>query len=291
MVEGIFNIDKPTGPTSHDIVNRIRRLLEIRRVGHAGTLDPLATGVLLICIGRATRLVEYLTGLEKRYLATVRLGQETDTFDAEGKVISESDVSVTEDEITSAVESFRGVISQQAPRYSAIKVDGEALYKRSRRGEPIEPPVRRVTIHELEILDWTSPDLTVDLVCSSGTYIRSFAHDLGRRLGCGGYLLELHRSAIGDFSVNNAVAVESLTGENWAEYLLPVETAVAHLPQVEVSVDEAYKLYQGLTIPVRFDHDEDEPVSVFDDQGRFVGVVSSEHGSYRPRKILYKPLE
>jgi tRNA pseudouridine55 synthase len=289
MVEGVFNIDKPAGLTSHDVVNEVRRITETRRVGHSGTLDPLATGVLLICVGRATRLVEYLVGQRKRYKASVRLGQETDTFDAEGKIVAEHAVTATRDEIVRALGEFKGEINQLAPSYSAIKVDGVPLYKRARRGETPDRPLRQVTIYELEISDWDSPVLKIDLTCSSGTYIRSIAHDLGQLLGCGGHLAELRRMSIGDFGQEDALILDSLNRDNWTEYILPKEAAVRHLPRVELPVEGAIKLYHGQTVPTPTIWGDGEVLRAYDDQSRFVGIVTFETGHYKARKILYEP--
>jgi tRNA pseudouridine55 synthase len=288
MLEGVFNIDKPAGMTSHDVVNDVRRIIGIRRVGHTGTLDPLATGVLLICVGRATRLAEYLTGQDKRYTATIRLGMATDTYDAEGEIVSEHLVTVTQDEINRALETFRGAISQKAPRYSAIKVGGEALYKKSRRGETPERPVREVTVYELEILEWDSPFLKIDLTCSSGTYVRSIAHDLGQLLGCGGYLKQLRRSSIGDFSIREAVALNGLDHDNLEEHLMPMDVAIKHMPKATVSIDEARKLYHGQSIPIRDNRDENDLIRVYDDQSHFVGIVTYTDGHFQAKKIFYK---
>jgi tRNA pseudouridine55 synthase len=288
MAEGVFNIDKPAGLTSHDVVNEIRRITGIRRVGHTGTLDPLATGVLLLCVGRATRLAEYLTGQDKRYTATICLGKATDTYDAEGNVVSEYPVNVTQDEINRALETFRGEIRQKAPRYSAIKVGGEALYKKSRRGETPERPVRVVTVHELEILAWDSPWVKIDLVCSSGTYVRSIAHDLGQILGCGGYLTQLRRSSIGDFSILEAVSLDGLEQDNWEKHLMPMEVAIRHMPQATVSTEEARKLYQGQSIPIQDSWGEGNLLRVYDDQSQFVGIVTFTNSRFHAKKIFYQ---
>lgn len=289
MAEGVFNIDKPAGLTSHDVVDKLRWIVEMRRVGHSGTLDPLATGVLLICVGRATRLVEYLVGQRKRYKATVRLGRETDTFDAEGQVVSERSITATLNEINNALDGFRGEITQLAPRYSAIKVDGEPLYKRARRGEIPERPERQVTVYELELSDWISPLLKIDLTCSSGTYVRSIAHDLGQVLGCGGHLSELRRISIGDFSQEDAVSLNTLNHENWPDHIMPMEIAVRHLPRVDVPVEQAIKLYHGQLLPSPTEWKDGDLLRLYDDQSRFVGIVTFDTGHYRAKKIFYKP--
>ncbi len=289
MAQGVLNIDKPSGLTSHDVVDKVRWLSGIRRVGHAGTLDPIATGVLLLCVGRATRLAEYLTGQDKRYVASVRLGQETDTFDREGQILSDLPVTAAQKDISEALEHFRGEISQQAPRYSAIKVDGEPLYKRSRRGEHPGPPTRQVTIYELEILDWDSPNLTIDLTCSSGTYIRSIAHDLGQILGCGGHISELRRMAIGSFTQETSLSLKSLNHENWSEQLLPMDVAVNHLPHVTLTVEEATMLFHGQPVLSSMQWKEGDLLRIYDDESQFVGLATFGSGQYQAKKIFYNP--
>jgi tRNA pseudouridine55 synthase len=243
---GVLNIDKPGGMTSHDVVNRMRRLTGIRRIGHTGTLDPLATGVLLLCIGRATRLSEYLIGQNKRYEATIRLGQETNTYDAEGEIVAEMPVTVDEEAIQAALSHYRGPISQVPPMFSAVKKDGQPLYKLARQGVEIDRPSREVTIYQLALLEWTPPDLHLDITCSSGTYIRSLAHDLGQLLGCGGHIIALRRPAVGHFLIEQAAPLDELTAERWLDKLQPADTAVAHLPALEFSNEDAASTWEGI---------------------------------------------
>jgi tRNA pseudouridine55 synthase len=174
---GLLILDKPTGLTSHDAVQRVRRISGVRRAGHAGTLDPLASGVLLVCVGPATRLVEYLVGHDKTYETTVRLGQTTTTYDAEGDITRERPVRVDESQIAAALDAFRGAIRQQVPAFSAVKRDGQPLYKAARRGDEMELPLREVVVHSLELLVFEPPLLSLRVACSSGTYIRSLVHD------------------------------------------------------------------------------------------------------------------
>ncbi|MFW5942793.1 MAG: tRNA pseudouridine(55) synthase TruB, partial [Chloroflexota bacterium] len=199
-MEGLLNVDKPLHLTSHDVVARVRRLCDTRRVGHAGTLDPLASGVLVLAVGRATRLLEYVVGQPKEYQARVRLGQETNTYDGEGEITAQRPVPVTRADVEQALQQFRGDIAQIPPMYSALKKGGKRLYELARQGKEVEREARRVTIYDLEILTWDRPVLTVRVRCSTGTYIRSLAHDLGQALGTGAYLSGLRRTAIGAFS-------------------------------------------------------------------------------------------
>lgn len=286
---GVLNIDKPAEMTSHDVVNVVRRLTGIRRTGHTGTLDPLATGVLVLCIGRATRLSEYLLGQDKRYEAAVRLGQETNTYDAEGEIVAEKPVTVDREAIETALTHFRGSISQVPPMFSAVKKGGRPLYELARKGVEVERPSREITIYRLDLVDWTPPHLHLDVTCSSGTYIRSLAHDLGQLLGCGGHITALRRTAVGHFSVEEAVLLDELTAENWTEELLPADTAAAHLPAVEFSNEEAAALQQGQRVAREMDVSQfpsDLPARAYNDEGLFIGIVAAGSNYWQPRKIL-----
>jgi tRNA pseudouridine55 synthase len=288
-LSGILNIDKPGGLTSHDVVQAVRRLTGIRRVGHTGTLDPLATGVLLLCIGRATRLSEYLIGEDKRYEAVIRLGQETNTYDAEGDIVTEKAVTVGEEAIEAALSRFRGPISQLPPMFSAVKVGGRPLYKMARQGVELERPSREVTIYQLDVMDWTPPDLCLDITCSSGTYIRSLAHDLGQELGCGGHIVRLRRTAVGHFSVEQAVPLQELTAENWIEKLQPADSAAAHLPAVQFSNEETAALQLGQRTAQAIDSSLSPTASLaraYNADGLFIGIVISGEGYWQPHKIL-----
>ncbi len=208
---GILNIDKPAGWTSHDVVAKVRRLLGQKSVGHAGTLDPLATGVLLICVGQATRVSEYLMAGRKVYRATVRLGLETDTYDMDGAVVAERDApELTREELVTTLDHFTGRIEQTPPAYSAIKQDGVPAHRKARRGEIVTLQPRQVTIYSIDVLAWNSPHVAFDVTCDPGTYIRSLAHDLGAWLGCGATLIELRRLQSGQFRVEDAVDLAAL---------------------------------------------------------------------------------
>jgi tRNA pseudouridine55 synthase len=286
MTEGILNIDKPPGLTSHDVVNRVRRLAGLRRVGHAGTLDPLATGVLLVCLGRATRLVEYLVGQPKTYETVIRLGQSTDTYDAEGQVVAERPYTpITPDDLGHALAQFRGPIQQTPPLYSAIKRAGQPLYKLARQGIAVEVAAREVTIEELEVTAVNLPFLSLRVACSSGTYIRSLAHDLGEVLGCGGHVMALRRTAVGDFKIATALPLDHLTPENLNSCLLPMETAVAHLPRLDVSAEAATRLLQGQPIP-RPNQPEANLAQVYGPQNNFLGIVTADATSWQAHKMF-----
>ena len=287
-LEGVLVVDKPGGMTSHDVVNRIRRVAGTRRVGHAGTLDPLATGVLLVCVGRATRLVEYLVGQSKTYVTTVRLGQVTNTYDAGGEVVQERPVShITSTQIIQALAQFRGTIQQKPPIYSAIKKDGQPLYKLARQGKDVVVPLREVMIYDLSLLAVDLPEIELEMTVSSGMYVRSLAHDLGEVLGCGGHVATLRRTAVGDFLVKNAVALDTLTVDNVGDFLQSMTTAVAHLPRLDLNVSETAELTNGRVITRQSHQPQAELVQAYAVDGRFVGIVKASGANWRAHKIFH----
>ncbi|MGB1251209.1 MAG: tRNA pseudouridine(55) synthase TruB, partial [Candidatus Promineifilaceae bacterium] len=245
---GFLNIDKPQVLTSHGVVARVRRVAGMKKVGHAGTLDPLATGVLVVGLGRATRLIEYIMGRPKIYQTTVRLGQTTDTYDADGDVVQERPVAVSDEQLADALQPFRGEIEQVPPMYSAIKRQGQPLYKLARQGIEVERAARRINVYALDVIERQGDAVTLEVACSTGTYIRSLAHDLGESLGCGGHVTMLRRTRIGElesgglgFSAETATPLDALTPENIQSHLFSVETAIGHLPRVDLT-DEMAKL-------------------------------------------------
>lgn len=284
--EGVLNIDKPLRLTSHDVVSQVRRVGHMRRVGHAGTLDPLATGVLLIFLGRATRLIEYVAEQRKTYETTIHLGLETDTYDADGTVVATRPVAVSAADVSAALHAFRGDIAQVPPMYSALKKDGQPLYKLARRGIEVARPARPVTIYELDLLSCELPQVRLRVVCSAGTYIRSLAHDLGQTLGCGGHVTALRRTAIGPFTVGEATPLAALNPETLPHYLLPGDVAVRHLPQMTLSAEEAAHLRQGRRWP-RLPRQPEAPLArVYDEVGTFLGLAAAADGEWQPRKVF-----
>ncbi|MBI2421992.1 MAG: tRNA pseudouridine(55) synthase TruB [Candidatus Hydrogenedentes bacterium] len=235
---GILLVDKPAGMTSHDVVDRIRKVTRQKRVGHTGTLDPGATGLLILCIGKATRLSEHLTGLDKVYQGRIRFGQESSSYDLDGELIAEKPVPpLTREQIQALCSGFTGVISQIPPMVSAVKIGGERLYKKARKGEVVDRPARTVTVHAFEVLSYTEPEAEVRVACTSGTYVRSLAHDLGELAGCGALLASLRRTAVGRHSVEAAATLEALqsTDDVYAR-LIPMGEAL-DLPCVIVERD------------------------------------------------------
>lgn len=242
---GFLNIYKPKGMTSHDVVAVMRRLTKIKQIGHTGTLDPFAEGVLPVCIGKATRLIEYLDD-DKEYLATVKFGTATTTYDLEGEITSASDKKITETELLNELKNFKGEILQLPPIYSAIKVKGKKLYEYARKGEDVEIQPRKVTIDKIELKNFDIENQTAEILiaCSKGTYIRSIAHDLGQNLNVGGHLIKLVRTKAGSFTVENSVPLEGL---NVSENLLnPLDKL--NLPKVELSETDYQKILHGQQI-------------------------------------------
>jgi tRNA pseudouridine55 synthase len=253
--EGILNINKPAGMTSHAVVQRVRQLTGQRKAGHSGTLDPLATGVLLVCLGQATRVAEYLMQGQKTYRATVRLGIATATYDAEGAVTRQTpEFAVSESQITAALTALRRTTSQRPPPYSAVRQDGRRLYQLARRGIAVEAAPRAVSIEALDLVAWQPPDLTIELRCSPGTYVRSLAHDLGEMLGVGGHLTVLERRRSGCWSVDEAITLEALQAAveagQWMHLLHPLDAALQHLPRLDLADDLITRLTFGQQVKV-----------------------------------------
>ena len=249
-MDGVLVIDKPVGMTSHDVVQRVRRWAGQRRVGHLGTLDPLATGVLPLALGEATKLSRLLTHGRKTYRGKIRLGIETDTYDREGRVMSEhTGLWPEREKLESALGAFRGAIQQVPPPYSAVKTGGEAAYRLARKGIPVELEPRTVSIYELELLDYSPPFLELVVECSAGTYLRSIAHDLGALLGIGAHLWELCRTRSGPFEIDRATRLEDLQ-EPGEQLLIPMPEATG-LPTCAVEIGVARRVAHGVQLSRR----------------------------------------
>lgn len=249
---GFLNIYKPVGMTSHDVVAVLRRVTKIKQIGHTGTLDPFAEGVLPICIGKATRLIEYLQD-DKEYLATVQFGASTNTFDLDGEKISVSDKKVTKSEVEEGLKAFYGEISQLPPIFSAIKVKGKKLYEYARKGEDVEIQPRKVVIENigLKSFDEETQQAQILIKCSKGTYIRSIANDLGKNLGCGGYLVKLVRTQAGSFRVENSVQLDGIE----VERNLINPTDILDLPRIAVTESDLAKIKNGMPIDLSLNED------------------------------------
>ncbi len=259
---GFLNIYKPVGMTSHDVVAVLRRVTKIKQIGHTGTLDPFAEGVLPVCIGKATRLIEYLQD-DKEYLATVQFGASTNTFDLDGEKTFTSDKKVKKEEIIEALKSFEGEISQLPPIFSAIKVKGKKLYEYARKGEEVEIQPRKVFIENIELnsFDEESQQAQVLIKCSKGTYIRSIANDLGEKLGCGGYLVKLIRTQAGNFRVENSIQLDGIDVEN--NLLNPLD--VMDLPKISVNDEDLTRIKNGMPILKKCDKIGNFVILVYND--------------------------
>ena len=246
---GIICLDKPCDMTSFMAVKRASRILGVKKAGHTGTLDPMATGVLVIMLGHCTRFIELLPEHRKGYTARVKLGLTTDTLDITGEVLTENPVNITEEQLLSVAESFKGEISQVPPMYSAIKKDGERLYDLARKGIEIERESRKITIEKLEIYDFDGVEFSMDVTCSAGTYIRSLCDDIGKALGCGAVMTALRRTEANGFSIENAVTLENLeklVSENKTdEVITSVETALMSYPEIVVTNPQANRFHNG----------------------------------------------
>lgn len=274
-MDGIINIYKPAGMTSHDVVNKVRRIAGTKKVGHTGTLDPDAEGVLPICINRGTKVADMLTVSDKRYTATFRLGLTTDTLDIGGTVLEERPVNVTQQQIVDAIESFVGVIEQIPPMYSAIKVGGKKLCDLARKGVEVERKSRTVEIYEINILDVKDEYFTIDVKCSKGTYIRTLGSDIGEKLGCGAVMTGLIRTQSSIFKVEDAVKLEDLTPENYTNY---VTLAVDLFEGEKITVDGRIlsKVLNGNAIP--YDGVEGNYYKLYDDEGKLLCLSKMEEG-------------
>ena len=294
-MDGFLNLRKPAGPTSHDLVAHVRRLLHVRRVGHGGTLDPLAEGVLPIGIGQATRLLSFLQEGDKVYRAEVVLGVSTTTYDAEGEVTATRPVPpLARADLEQALASFLGEIQQVPPPFSAIRREGQHSYQRARAGELVSPPPRQVHIFRLELLTWALPTLALEVVCGSGTYVRSLAHDLGEQLGCGAHLRGLLRLRVGPFPLEEAVTPEALAEaaqEGRAEaLLLPLELPVRHWPAVQVNEQQARDVRNGLALTLEVEA-AGGWVRAHDRTGRLLALLRfvPDKGCWRPTRVFPPP--
>jgi len=287
IVDGVLLLDKPRGLTSNTALQTARRLLNAAKAGHTGTLDPMATGLLPLTLGEATKFSQMLLDADKAYEATVRLGIETDTGDAEGAAIATAPVHVTDDSIRQALAALTGEIEQVPPMYSALKRDGKPLYEYARAGIEVERAARPVTIHSLELLGVEEDSLRIRVDCSKGTYVRTLAIDLGRLLGCGGHLTELRRTGIGPFNVDEAVtltALEAVPPESRAGLLAPVDALVGHLPRIELDASEAGLLLQGRALAA---HGGATGLVRIYGEGRYLGLGECDgNGTLSPKRLV-----
>lgn len=274
MLFGFLNVYKPKGITSHDVVARLRRVTKIKQIGHTGTLDPFAEGVLPICIGKATRLIEYLAD-DKEYLATVQFGKSTTTYDLEGEVTQSYDKTVTENDVKEGIKVFEGEISQIPPIYSAIKVNGKKLYDYARQGQEVQIQPRKVTIEKIEHVHFDEENQTADVLikCSKGTYIRSIAHDLGQNLNAGGHLIKLVRTQAGKFLVGNSIALDEFDVIEKVEQNLINPLEMLDLPKHIVTDDENEKISHGMPIANKTIKHDDLVILIYNENIKAVGIA------------------
>lgn len=275
-MNGVVIINKPQGKTSHDVVYAARRIFKTKRVGHTGTLDPLATGVLPVCIGNATRAADMLLESEKRYTAVMELGKRSDTLDSEGNILSINEVNVAEDDVYEAVSGFEGEIEQLPPMYSAIKKNGRKLYELAREGIEVEREKRRITIYSIKVLKIDLPFVTIDVRCSKGTYIRSLCDDIGNALGCGAVMTELERTYTAGFSIDEAVTLDELEAmENPADVLIPTDRLFGSYPEIHLNEKQERSIVNGVRMTWRRGT-EGETYRVYGADGRFLCVSRLE---------------
>lgn len=287
-VFGFLNIDKPPGLTSHDVVAKLRRGLTMKKIGHAGTLDPLATGVLVLCLGSATRLSDYVMHATKHYEARVHLGVTTTTYDAEGDVTAQHDTGhITRADVEAALEPFRGNIEQLPPMYSAIKQGGRKLYDLARAGETVERQPRPIRIDALDITDWQPPHFTLSVTCSAGTYIRSLAFDIGEVLGVGAHLAGLVRTASGRFTLADAVALDDLLADPaWTRHLIPPSVALADYPRLDLDTAAVEELRHGRPIQAEAGIPDDTLTFGYMDDDHLLAILRSRGRWWRPQKVF-----
>lgn len=280
---GILNVYKPKGKTSHDVVAVLRRVTKVKQIGHTGTLDPFAEGVLPVCIGKATRLIEYLSD-DKAYVGIVQLGKSTTTYDIEGDVVNSSDKSVSLEEIEAVLQNFRGDIEQLPPVYSAIKVNGKKLYEYARKGEEVEIQPRKVNIKEIRIVNFDSENRTLEIYieCSKGTYIRSIANDLGEALGTYGHLIKLVRVKAGDFKVEDSVKLEELQALEDVEKRLLAPLDYLGYPKYELTEVEKEKVSHGMS----FSTSMDNGIIVLTSMGSLVGIGLADNHIMKCKKVF-----
>jgi tRNA pseudouridine55 synthase len=284
---GLLNIDKPFDVTSRDVVNHVQRLVRPHKVGHAGTLDPLATGVLVVCVGQATRLIEFVQCMAKEYIGTFELGCRSDTEDTEGEVIALQDPPQPAlAAVEAVVGQFTGRIMQRPPAFSALKVKGKRAYALARRGQHVELQPRPVTIHELQVLRYQYPELVLRVRCSSGTYIRSLGRDIGEALGTAAVMSQLQRTAVGDFRLEDACPLHELNKGAITTRLIPPVRAVSDLPQLQIQDDEVIELGHGRAIEARLPRDV-RLAAAIDGRGSLIAIVEpAREGGFKPYRYF-----
>ncbi|WP_291632611.1 tRNA pseudouridine(55) synthase TruB [Clostridium sp.] len=283
-MKGILNIYKPTGITSFDVVRRIRKISNVKKVGHAGTLDPEASGVLPVCIGKATKAIDYIMGDFKIYEAELKLGVTTDTYDREGKILSENEVTAGDDEITQVINSFIGEIKQIPPMYSALKVNGKKLYELARAGIEIEREARPIVIYGIDIMDIKVPYVKFRVKCSKGTYIRSLCYDIGELLKCGGMMWNLQRTATGQFHIEDAISIEDINNENINKLIMPIEKIFEKNTKITIEDRFVKFLLNGVVVKdkaLTCKFEVDTMYSIYNNNNDFIGIADRSREGVR----------
>lgn len=288
-INGVLLLDKPLGYSSNQALQKVKWLFQAAKAGHTGTLDPLATGLLPICLGEATKFAQFLTDADKTYIADLKLGVTTTTGDAEGEVISRCDVKVSMQQLIQVCDKFLGEIDQVPPMYSALKRDGKALYEYARQGLVVEREARRVSILSITVINLTADTAQISVTCSKGTYIRTLAEDIGKALGCGAHLIGLRRTATANYSIARAVTITQLEGLSLTQrddLLLPVDSAIESLPKIILNEDAAYYLMQGQAI-WQSGKIPNGDLRIYNQQNQFLGLgFLQDDGKIAPKRLL-----
>jgi len=293
-VSGVLVIDKPVGMTSHDVVQSVRNGTRLRRVGHTGTLDPRASGVLVVLVGPAVRLSEYISASSKRYQANLQLGMTTATYDLEGEVIRRSPVDISYEEFEESLSGFIGEFEQKPPAYSAIKVGGVKAYDLARKGEEVDLEPRLINVTSIDLLDWNPPEAIIDVECSSGTYIRSLVYDLGEKLGCGATLTGLRRTRNGQFSLREAVPLrklqEAFQDNDWYKYLIPAAEALSDWYTIELTETALDEVRHGHRIPATEEIEADRWARAISQDSELVALMQYDAATHewQPRKVFFQ---
>lgn len=289
-IDGVILLDKPLGLSSNHAMQKVKHLFQAKKAGHTGSLDPLATGLLPICLGEATKFASFLLDADKTYKATVKLGIKTTTADAEGDVVSLKPVNISQPSLTEVLQRFEGEIEQTPPIYSALKVDGKPLYSYARLGKCVQIQSRKVNIHQIRLEQFEADEFVMTVTCSKGTYIRSLAEDIGEVLGCGAHLSGLRRISSGDFHLANAIALDSLTKMNITErdqLLLPIDVKIQHIRPLNLTETQTLMMMHGQAISLESKFNTNEIIRLYDNVGVFVGLgqMNSE-GKLNPKRLL-----
>ena len=294
-IDGVFLLDKPQGMSSNDIMQKVKRVFQANKAGHTGALDPLATGMLPICLGEATKFSQFLLDADKRYVVTAKLGERTDTSDAEGQVVETRPVNVETSQILTALEQFRGDILQVPTMFSALKHNGKPLYEYARAGITVEREARPITIFELNFIEYQAPSLTLEVHCSKGTYIRTLVDDLGEVLGCGAHVTVLRRTAVADYPTEKMMtwdALQALAEQgDLDQHLLPIDTAVSKLPALKLNAEQSKGIGFGQRVKFANEAKLRGQVRLFSDKNIFLGVaLIDDNNVIRPQRLITQSL-